>query len=68
MDRQTREKNKRVLMYTRFLNIKTRHPLTREGQLDLARSLPRIRARAIDGNWDRSMRFNARRLPVRAGA
>jgi len=26
-------KNKRVLMYTRFINTKTRHPLTREGQL-----------------------------------
>ena len=31
-DRATRAKNKRVLMYTRFLNTKTRHPLTREGQ------------------------------------
>src|SRR5436309_12307462 len=38
-------KNRRVLMYTRFFNTKTRHPLPREGQRYLALSLPSLARR-----------------------
>src|SRR5207302_9970687 len=72
----TAEKNKRVLMYTRFLNTRSRHPLTREGQListfvaKVSSQSRRPMLRQIHGHHPANYMViaNTRKLPKRPGS